>query len=239
MNVKVADLVRRAVLWTIILEAASLAIAILIAVPIGILAAVKQGSKTDHVARFFGIFFWSIPWFWYGALMILFFSLYMPIFPAGGAYSTTDAEAIFGKGTILDVLWHLVLPAIVLGTNYAGFLSRIVRSSMLEILRQEYILTARSKGLKERIVIYKHAFRNALLPVITVIGLYLGSMLSGAAVVETVFSWPGMGRLIVESSYTRDYPTIMGCVVTTSTVMVFAILVTDIMYAFIDPRIRY
>lgn len=239
MNHPVTELIGNAAVWTLVLSGASLAIGILMAVPLGVVAAVKHTSKTDYATKLFGVFSWSMPGYWLGIMMILIFSLYLGFFPSGGAIALSKSSAPFGQGTLLDVLWHLALPAIVLGTNQAGFLSRVVRSSMLETLRQEYILTARSKGLKERIVIYKHAFRNAMLPVVTVVGLSMGSLLSGAAIVETVFGWPGMGRLIMDAISYRDYPTIMGTLVVTSTAMVFSILIVDLVYALVDPRIRY
>jgi peptide/nickel transport system permease protein len=236
---EVSGVVGRAAMWTLELQGTSLALGILIAVPIGVVSAVKQFSKTDYAARLFGVFFYSMPWFWLAAITIIIFSLYLNWFPSGGAYANTEAQSLFGTGSVMDLLWHLTLPAFVLATNYAGLLSRIVRSAMLEVLRQEYILTARSKGIKERIVIYNHAFRNALLPSVTVIGLQMGAMFGGAATVETVFSWPGMGRLIVDASFQRDYSTMMGAFLLTSSVIVFAVLITDLVYSYLDPRIRY
>jgi peptide/nickel transport system permease protein len=235
----VSSTVGRAAIWTLELQGASLFLGILIAVPIGVVAAVKQFSKTDYAVRTFGVFFYSMPWFWLSAIMIIIFALYLSWFPSGGAISDTEAQALFGIGSVMDLLWHLALPAFVLAMNYAGLLSRIVRSAMLEVLRQEYILTARSKGIKERVVIFNHALRNALLPSVTVIGLQMGALFGGAATVETVFSWPGMGRLIVDASFQRDYSTMMGAFLLTSSVIVFAVLITDLVYSYLDPRIRY
>ena len=220
-------------IWnTIKLGLASLILSLLIAIPSGVISAVKQYSKLDYTVMGTSLFLWSLPSFWYGIVLILIFSLYLRLLPSGGT-------GALGGGSFFEDLKYMVLPVLALGTGSAAFNARLVRSTMLDVLRQEYILTARSKGLKERVVIYKHALKNAMLPVVTVVGIHVGYLVSGTAVIENVFSWNGVGRLMVTASYQRDYPLLMGIVLVTTICVVLAILVTDIIYAYIDPRIKY
>ncbi len=223
---------------TIKLTLASEVIALSIAIPLGVISAVKNNTLVDHVSRVFALLGVSMPIFWLGIMMIYFFSLYLGIFPTFGAATPGKVySSIFEQWA--DELWHLVLPALTLGLVRTAFLTRLVRSSVLGELQMDYVLTARMKGLKERVVIYKHVLRNALLPVVTVVGLSLGFMLSGAVITETVFAWPGMGRLAVWSTFNRDYPMIMAITMIVSTMVVIFNFITDIVYALIDPRIRY
>jgi ABC-type dipeptide/oligopeptide/nickel transport system permease component len=172
----------------------------------------------------------SIPWFWLGILLILLFSIQFPILPSlGYANIFTD----FTNG-----LRHLILPALTLGGILAGAFTRMTRSEMIEQLNQDYITTAWAKGLPKRVIIYKHALKNAMIPVITFVGLQLGSLLGGAVVVEKIFAWPGVGRLVVESIFARDYPMVQGIVMFLSLIFVFINLLVDISYTFLDPRIR-
>lgn len=226
----VSELVAKAILNTLKLQLTGTVLAILIAIPIGVISAVKQYSKIDYTLMTGSLLLWSLPWFWYGLMLILVFSVTLGWLPSHGtSYS----------GGFFDELRHMILPVAVLATATLGFLARIVRSSMLEVLRQDYIVVARAKGLRERIVIYKHALRNALLPVVTVIGLYFGFVLSGAAIIETTFAWPGCGWLIVQASTFRDYTLLMGITMVVTLSVIISVLITDITYGYLDPRIKY
>ncbi|MCG7847619.1 MAG: ABC transporter permease, partial [ANME-2 cluster archaeon] len=196
---------------TLELASASMLIAILIAIPVGILSALKQNSMLDHTSRLVALLGVSMPNFWLGLLLILFFSLKLGWFPC------------FGYGTIS----HLVLPAITLGTGLAAPMMRLMRASMLEVLRQDYIRTARSKGLSERLVMWKHGFKNALIPVITYMGIQIGHLLAGAVIVETIFAWPGVGKFLVDAIYARDYPVIQGFVLIIALFFVLSNLAVD------------
>ena len=220
-------------IWnTLLLNVVSIILALSIAIPVGVTSAIKQYSKTDYAVMSTTLFFWSMPSFWYGIMLIMVFAVALRWFPTSGTHP-------LGGGTILQNLRYLVLPTIALGTGTAAFNARLVRATMLEVLRQNYILTARSKGLRERVVIYKHALKNALIPVVTVVGINLGYMLSGSAVIENVFAWNGIGRLMVSAVYQRDYPLLMGISLVTTVCVIFTLIITDIVYAYIDPRIKY
>jgi peptide/nickel transport system permease protein len=206
------------------LELAGLAfvIALLIALPLGILAAVRRGTRWDLGAMSFSLLGVSIPNFWLGPLLVMLFSVALGWFP------------VSGRGGPLSV----VLPSITLGTALAAILSRMVRSSLLEVLGEDYIRSARAKGLSPYQVVVGHALRNAWLPVLTVLGMQLGALLGGAVVTETVFNWPGIGSLLVESIQRRDYPVVQGCVLSISLCYVVINLLTDLVYAWVDPRVR-
>ena len=204
------------------LAVAAFLVALLIALPLGIIAAARQGSKWDVAAMGFSLLGVSVPNFWLGPLLVLVFSLGLGWFPVSGRSGIES----------------LILPAITLGTGLAAVLSRMVRSSLLEVLGDDYIRTARAKGLPDRQVILRHGLRNAWLPVLTLIGLQLGALLGGAVVTETVFNWPGVGLLLIESIQRRDYPVVQGCVLLISSSYVVLNLITDLLYARIDPRIR-
>lgn len=194
-----------------------------VGIAIGIISATKRYSIIDHAAMLVALFGVSMPVFWLGLLLMLFFSVYLHWLPAGGT----------GGGL------NLILPSITLGAFSTAIIARTTRSSMLDVLRQDYIRTARSKGLKERIVIYKHALANSLIPVTTQIGIQFGTLLSGAVLTETVFAWNGVGRLLVLSILARDYPVVQGTVLIIALSFVFVNLATDILYTYIDPRIHY
>ena len=207
---------------TLILALGGLIAASMIAFPLGILAAVKHNSLIDVVARFFSLIGAAIPSYWLAYMFILVFAVYLHWLPVAGAGS-----------------WrHLILPCFTLGLSGAALLSRLLRSSMLEVLGYDYIRTARAKGLSERKVILQHALRNALIPVVTVMGNMFGLLLSGAIIVETVFARPGLGRLIIEAISFRDYPVIQGFVLFTGTVFVLVSLIIDLSYTWIDPQVR-
>ncbi|MEJ5327362.1 MAG: ABC transporter permease [Candidatus Bathyarchaeia archaeon] len=219
------------------LQLAALFFSLLIAIPIGILSARKQYSKLDMTVTTTSLVGTCIPIFYMGIVAILIFSYTLGWLPYGAAHSLDPSRYPFGS-YLLDELWHLFLPAAVLTFAELAPVVLLVRSSMLEVLRQDYILAARASGLSERTVIYKHALRNALIPVVTYVGLYFGGMLAGAPITEKVFNWPGVGRLYVEAIGKLDFPVITGITVFVTLMVLIANLITDIAYAYIDPRIR-
>lgn len=208
---------------TVELALAAMLVSLIIAIPAGIISAVKQYSLLDNAAMLGAMIGVSIPNFWLGLLLILAFSLQLDWLP------------VFGRGE----LRHLILPALTLGTGLAAVTTRLARSSILEVLRQDYIRTARAKGLTETMVTNRHVLKNSLIPVTTMIGLQFGALLEGAVVVEVVFAWPGIGRLLYDSIFARDYPVIQGCVFIIAVMYVVVNLLVDISYAWLDPRIRY
>jgi len=208
---------------TLELTFTAMLLALLIAIPVGIISATKQYSTFDHAGMLGALFGISMPSFWQGLMMIYIFSFVLGWTP------------ISGRGTIS----HLILPAIVLGTGQAALIARLTRSSMLEVIRQDYVRTARAKGLAERLVISKHALKNALIPVVTIVALQLPVLFGGAVITETVFAWPGMGRLIVESIFVRDFPVVQAVVLITAMIVVLSNLLADILYTFLDPRVKY
>jgi len=233
-KIPVNELLRNRLFNTLLLQSIALFFSMLIGIPCGVIAAVKPHSKTDNILGAFSIFGFSMPQFWFGIILILLFSVYLGWLPTGGLHT------IGGETTVIDTIRHLILPVTTLSLTYAtAFMSRLTRSSMLEVLREDYILVARAKGLNEKVVIWKHALRNALLPVVTVAGLYLAFMFSGSAIIETVFAYPGVGYLMVNAAKHRDYAILMGVNVLVAIVVITSIVVTDIVYAFIDPKIRY
>lgn len=210
-------------LWaTLMLAIGGVIVALVIALPLGILAAVRRDSPLDLAARLFSLIGAAIPSYWLAYLLIFVFAVHLHWLPVAGSGS-----------------WlHLVLPCTTLGLSGAALLSRLLRSSMLEAMGNEYMRVARAKGLPERRVILAHAFRNALIPLVTVMGTMLGFLLSGAIVIETVFAWPGLGRMMIDAISFRDYPVIQGFVLFTGTLFVLVNLVVDVSYTWIDPRIR-
>lgn len=232
------------VLWnTLQLTFISLVVIFVVGMLIGIVQAVRQYSLADNVLTFLALFFYSMPSFWFALMLILIFSLragqegWALQFPASGMTSI-DYEYMSGGAKLADRLRHLVLPAIALGIGSAAGVARYMRGSMLEVIHQDFIRTARAKGLSERTVIFKHALRNALIPIITLLGLYLPFLLSGAVLVETIFAWPGMGRTIVEAILARDYPLVMATSFVIAAIVVLGNLLSDLLYAVVDPRIR-
>jgi peptide/nickel transport system permease protein len=217
---------------TLILTFSALLLSYLIAIPIGVLSAVRQYSILDYISTIFSFLGISVPSFFFGLLMIYFFALRIDLFPTGGM------ETIGAPSTLLDRLSHLVLPTVVLSLQNTGIVMRYTRSGMLEVIHQDYIRTARAKGLGERLIIYRHAIRNALIPVITLAGVQLPFLLGGAIITEQIYNWPGMGRLAVEAISQRDYPTIMGINLLAAVMVIFGNLFADVMYGVVDPRIR-
>mgnify|MGYP001402952868 FL=1 len=217
---------------TLLLTAGALAIAILLGLAAGIVSAVKQYTWLDRISMGVAVTGVSLPVFWTGIMLIIVFALQLQWFPSSGMSSP------YGSG-LGDVLWHLVLPAVTLGTASAAALARLTRSSVLEIIRQDYVRSARAKGLAERAVIGRHVLKNAVNPIITVLGLQVGFLLGGAILTETVFSWPGLGSMMVRAIQARDYPLVQGGVLLIATTFVVVNLVVDLLYAVFDPRIRY
>jgi peptide/nickel transport system permease protein len=215
------------------LMGSSFLLAFVVAFLLGILSAVRQYSFMDYFVTVVSYFGMSLPTFFLGIVAIIFFSVELKWFPSGGMASVT------GPAGVGDHLWHLVLPAFVLGFFILAQWSRYIRSSMLEVINQDYIRTARAKGVSERSIIWRHALRNALLPVVTVIVLDTAFLAGGALVTETIFSWPGMGRLFYQAVSQSDYPTMMVIVSFLSVVIVLANIVADVLYGMLDPRVTY
>jgi peptide/nickel transport system permease protein len=225
---------------TIILNIAALLLIYLIAVPIGILSAVKQYSLFDKASTVFVFIGMAVPSFWLALLLILIFSVKLGWLPISGMHSITyNFQALPFWDKAGDLTKHAILPVFIQAFAGLAWLSRYTRSSMLEIIRQDYITTARAKGLSERDVIYKHALKNALLPIVTIFGLSLPGLISGSVIVETIFAWPGMGRLAFQAVLARDYPVIMGTSVFSVFLLLFGNLIADILYGIVDPRIKY
>jgi peptide/nickel transport system permease protein len=213
---------------TLELSIAAYCFALLIAIPTGIISAVRRGGAVDFLSRTLSVLGASFPSFWLGLLLILVFAVRLRWLPVSGRGSGVPGS-----------LEALVLPAITLGLAYAASLARLLRSSMLDVLSQDYVRTARAKGLHERSVLTRHALRNALIPVVTLAGIQIGYLLSGSVIVEVVFSWPGVGRLIVDSIGARDYPVVQAAVIMLALALIIVNLLVDILYALIDPRIHY
>jgi peptide/nickel transport system permease protein len=218
----VADLIAERFPATVQLATAALALAILAAVPLGVLAARRRGGASDRAAMGLALLGMSVPTFWLGPLLMLVFAVWLGWTPISGR----------------EGLDSLILPAVTLGTGMAAVLARMTRASLLDTLGEDYIRTARAKGLSEARVVWGHALRNAALPVVTVLGMQLGALLGGAVITETVFSWPGIGSLLIESIQRRDYPVVQGCVLLVSVTYVLVNTATDVLYAWLDPRVR-
>jgi peptide/nickel transport system permease protein len=232
----VRDLLAEAIPNTLRLTVAALALHIMLGVCLGVLSAVKRYSLFDKVNTIAALFVYSIPSFWLSLMLILLCSLKLGVLPSSHMQSI-DAQGLSGFAALLDRLRHLVLPAFVLGVASAASTARYTRGSMLEVLREDYIRTARAKGLPESSVFLKHALKNAALPVVTIIGLSLPFLFGGAVVVETIFSWPGMGQLAVEAIYARDYPTVLAINFVVAAIVILGNLLTDVAYGLLDPRI--
>ncbi len=223
---------------TLELTGTAILIGVLVSIPLGVIGALRRGSKTDHGLTVVSVAGFAVPQFWMGLLLILIFSVSLeqhglPWLPSSGAFSAVNG------GDFLDRVQHLILPATVLSFFYTSLWSRFIRSSMLEVLSQDYIRTARAKGMSERRVVYLHGLRNALIPLITLIGLELPGLVSGGLVVEVVFGWPGIGRLAFERALQYDYTTVMGVTFFATLLVVAGNLLADLLYAALDPRIRY
>ena len=223
---------------TLELTITSILLGIFISIPLGVVGALRRGSKLDHFFTFVSVSGVSIPSFWLGLLLILFFSVDfhawgLPWLPSGGVMSP------LGGGDFLDRLVHLLMPATVLAVFYIAIWSRFTRSSMLEVLAQDYVRTAKAKGMSSRRVVYLHALRNAIIPLVTLVGLELPSLVGGGAIIEIVFAWPGIGRLALERALQYDYTMVLGLTTFAAILVVVGNLLADVLYAVLDPRIRY
>jgi len=222
LNQDVTQVIAQRYPWTLQLTIAAMIVALLISIPAGVRSARRRNRWDDRTLSFVSLLGLSFPNFALGPILILFFAIQLGLLP------------VSGSGTVA----HLILPAITLGGSLAAILTRMVRTAMLEELSQDYIRTARAKGLSENVVVYKHALRNALIPVLTVVGLQFGALLAGAIVTETIFSWPGIGRLTISAISTRDYYLVQGCILTIGLTYVVVNFLTDFMYSLANPRIR-
>lgn len=207
------------------LALASIIVSIIMGVTIGIISAVFQNTWIDHIAMTFALLFISTPVFWFGMVLVFFFAMILGWVPVSG----------MGDGS----LKYLILPAITLGSRFAAYLARYTRSVMLEVIREDFIRTARAKGVKEKMVILKHALKNIMIPVITVIGLDIANLLNGSVLTETIFAWPGFGRYVVSAIHKRDFQVIAGSVLVGAVIFIFFNLIVDLLYAALDPRIQY
>ena len=216
---------------TVSLALVALTYSLLVAVPIGVIAAVKQNAWQDKAVMAFALFGVSAPSFWLGLVGIFVFAVYLGWFPSQGYEMLKDG--------MRQWLWFIALPALSLGVQTAALIARMTRSSTLEVLRQDYIRTARAKGLVERVVVFKHALKNGLIPVLTVVGMTLGQLLGGAVITETVFSLPGIGQLVITAIKNRDYPMVQGVIMFIAMTYVCVNLLVDILYGWLDPRIKY
>jgi peptide/nickel transport system permease protein len=230
-NQPVGQLIMQRLPTTIPLALLSMALALAIAIPAGIISAIRRNTWIDGLVSVIAFAGLSIPGFWLGTLLILGFSVHWQIFPPGWYVSVMD-DPVAG-------LRHLLLPAIALGSTFAAVLTRMIRSSLLEVLGADYIRTARAKGQVEQRVLVHHALRNALIPAVTIIGVQVGFLLSGALIIEQVFSLPGIGRLTVQAVLDRDIPLLQGCIITIAFIFVAVNLLTDLLYMWLDPRISY
>ncbi len=217
---------------TLLLTGLALCLSIMLSIPLGVISATHRNSAVDRFVAGVSFFSVSIPVFWLGIILIIVFSVELGWLPGGGM--TTLGQSF----SLADRIRHLILPTFVLATANLAELTRYTRSGLISVLSEDYIRTARSKGLSNRAVIFRHALRNALIPVVTVIGVLLPRAVSGAAITETVFSWPGMGRLAVEAASTRDYPVVLGTTLIVAIVVIISSLLTDLVYGYLDPRIR-
>jgi peptide/nickel transport system permease protein len=230
-NDRVATLIVQRFPATLPLMVTSLLLAVGIAIPAGVVAATKRATWWDLLVSLIAFAGISIPQFWLGILLILLFSVKWGMLPPGGFVSILQSPGA--------ALLRLILPTIALGTSMAALLTRMVRAGVLEVLGQDYIRTARAKGLSERLVLFRHSLKNALIPVVTVVGLQVGFLLGGAVVVEEVFAWPGLGKLLISAVYTRDFPIVQGASLVIALFFVLVNLVLDLVYSVLDPRIRY
>ncbi|MCZ7554954.1 MAG: ABC transporter permease [Bacteroidia bacterium] len=238
MHDEVVHILARTIPNTLLLTSLALVLNFLLGIALGIASALRRGRPLDHFINVNALFLYSIPEFWLGLMLILGISLNLNLLPASGMHAPLAFMLPFWE-RLLDLLEHMILPVFVLGVASAAATGRYMRSSLLEVIHQDYIRTARAKGLSEVLVIGKHALRNALIPIITLLGLSLPFLLGGAVIVESVFAWPGMGKLTIDAIFARDYPLIIACTLVSGVMVIVGNLLADILYAFVDPRIRY
>lgn len=236
----VSEMIAERIPNTLILVGVSFVITLLIALPVGIISARKPYSLFDYTATTLTFIGQSVPVYWLGLALILIFYVTLqnpftgkPLFPAGGMRS------IGGEDSLSDLAWHLVLPVVALSASWAAWYSRFLRSSLLDVQHEDYVRTARAKGASDRTVYYKHALRNAVLPLVTLIALDLPSLFAGALFIETIFSWPGMGRLFWDAARGRDYPVLLAVVMIDAVIIIFCNILADLFYGVLDPRVKY
>ncbi len=237
LRVPVTDAIGHRLFPTFLLAFSSLILSLIVAIPAGIISATRQYSNIDYSLTTFAFIGISIPNFFFGLLLMFIVGLRLGWLPISGMTTAGVEYTPFWQA--IDILRHMILPMIVLGLSSTAQFMRYTRSSMLEVIRQDYIRTARAKGLKERVVIYKHALRNAMIPIITLMGFQLPVLFSGAVITEQVFGWPGMGTLMLSAVYSRDYPLLMGINMFLAFLIILGNLLADIAYSYVDPRIRY
>ena len=230
----VMHLILQRVNATLRLGVAAITIGFLMGVVLGVLAAVFHRTWIDQVIRIISVVGNAVPQFWLGLLLIIIFGVQLDLLPISGMQNITRR----GGFDLADDLRHMILPVFVLSLNWIAFLSRFTRTQILEVLQQDYVRTAYAKGLNDKVIWIRHALRNGLLPVATFLGPAIGTVLAGAVIIEQVFAWPGMGKLIIDAVFARDYPVVMGSVVIASVMFIIGVLLSDIMYVIIDPRIR-
>jgi peptide/nickel transport system permease protein len=235
-NLPVTHMIAERLPATLLLVLSSVLVAFFVGTALGVLSSRKPNGLLSQFITVLSLVGFAAPVFWLGIMLVILLASVFPILPVAGMRAIDSTGG--GLADVLDVAQHLVLPTFTLSLVYLAHYSRLARSSMLDVLGSDFIRTARAKGLAERVVLYKHALRNALLPVVTVLGLQFGNVLAGAILVETVFNWPGLGRLAFESVLRRDYPTILGVLLFSSIVVVVMNQLTDVCYRFIDPRIK-
>jgi len=230
----VMDLIAQRIPATLRLGVAALMIGFMMGVVLGVLAAVFHRTWIDQAIRIISVVGNAVPQFWLGLLLIIIFGVQLDLLPISGMQNITRR----GGFDLSDALRHMILPVFVLSLNWIAFLSRFTRTQILEVLQQDYVRTAYAKGLNEKVIGVRHALRNGLLPVATFLGPAIGTVLAGAVIIEQVFAWPGMGKLIIDAVFARDYPVVMGSVVIASLMFIVGVLLSDIMYVILDPRIR-
>jgi peptide/nickel transport system permease protein len=249
----VIDAIKEKLPATIELSFFGMLICLLVGIPLGAYAADKRRSPQDYLARLYGIVIYCIPVYWLGLLLQMVFGVWLNWFPIAGRtgsrviISTFQHTGFYVIDTIMardwsdlwDVLWHLALPAFTLGLYLSGIFVRLTRANMLDVLKSDYVLAAEARGIRHKVVVYKHALKNAFVPILTMLGLQVALLMAGAVLTETTFSWPGMGRLLLERIYLRDYPTIQGIIVVFALIVAVTSLLVDIVYALVDPRVRY
>ena len=221
---------------TLLLMLSGMGLAVVIGATLGVLASQRVNQLRDNIISVFAILAFSVPVFWLGLMLIVVFSVNLGWFPAGGM--ETMASGKHGVLRLLDILRHMVMPVTTLGLFYVALYTRVMRASMLEVFNQDYVTTARAKGLSERRITFRHVFRNALLPMVTLVGVQFGTLLGGSVLVETVFSWPGLGRLAFEAVFQRDINLLLGVLLMCSVLVVLSNILVDVMYSQLDPRIR-
>lgn len=233
----IADIIKDTLPNTLLLSGVAMLIIFTLGVLIGTIQAVRQYSLVDNVATVIAFFFYSMPSFWFGLMLILLLSYKLQWLPAS-QMTSVNHEFLPAAEQWIDRLKHLLMPALALGVGAAAGVARYMRSGMLEQIHQDYVRTARAKGLSERVVVFKHAMRNALIPIVTLLGLYFPFLVGGSVLIETIFAWPGMGRLIINAIFQRDYPVVLASAFVLSIMVVVGNLIADILYSIVDPRVR-